>query len=215
MKFFSEHSSWPVWFREALRRWGIDVHEFVLLRRDLSDPFIEPVVSIDLEVHEASPGEIDHIVRSSLSRERPGLLWARQQGQRCFVAIHLGQIAGYTWVDPDNVELWRKKFILKRLAADEVYSYLSLVYPQFRGQRIFQKLKLKVYQKMREEGCRIAYSLIYKKNMPSAIAQMRVGARPIKRILMVKIGDRWRLTWPPKSWFKQQNFALGEIKVKS
>lgn len=201
MKFFTEHSSWPVWFREILRRWGIDVREFVLLRRDLSDPFVEPAVGIDLRVHEASPDEVDHMVSSSLESERPGLLWARQQGQRCFVAVHRGQIAGYTWIDRDNVELWRNKLVLKRLATDEVYSYLSLVYPQFRGQRIFQKLKLKVYQKMREEGYQIAYSLIYKKNIPSAIAQIRVGGRPIKRILIVKIGDRW-LTWPPKNWFK-------------
>ena len=98
---------------------------------------------------------------------------ARAIGSTCYVAMHGSEIAGYTWVNRSVVDMGG--LVVARLPADGAYNYESLVFPEYRGKKIFQSLVGAVYSDMKAAGCTFTANLVDTHNAASIAARRRFG----------------------------------------
>ena len=96
-------------------------------------------------------------------------------GSTCFVALHQGQVVGYSWVHRSVIELFGHR--VARLSANGSYTTNGFVLPEYRGKKVFQCLTCAVYTRMKAEGYTFTCNLVDRGNVASITARANLGAR--------------------------------------
>ena len=126
-----------------------------------------PEVRVDL----AREVEIENLLRRLPPEQSRYCLTAREVGSECWIAWHGEEIAGYSWVNRQQVNLLG--WYLFELPESGAYTYNSYVWPEYRGRKIFQLLTEAVYKHMQAEGFAFCGNLVDRSNAAS------IGARRI------------------------------------
>lgn len=170
-------SSKPLLQRVASRLagfFGIRFYDLYYVEKSLLTE-IETVDSpIELIVREATAQELEAIIEKLGPKTRKNFRNAGAIGSTCFIALHKGNIAGYTWINRRHIDLVGQ--IAAKLPAEGSYSYNSYVFPEYRGKRVFQSMIRLVYLKMQQENRKFTANLVDKDNLPSIAARERFGA---------------------------------------
>jgi hypothetical protein len=143
--------------------------------KDLQEPIPDIKPPIELEIGIASTDDLrcieDQIDGEYLKVFQDGV----KMGNTCFVAKTNGHIAGFSWLSFQDVPLVFGASA--RYPQDTAHSYHSLVFPEFRGNKVFQCLSRELYIYLKSKGYRYACNLVTRKNVPSIKARLNVGAR--------------------------------------
>lgn len=166
----------PGFAARALAACGLRYLRLYALELDLRQALPDVAPGIDLHVQAADQRDLELI---RVNSEPQG--WARvlkdvSSGARCFVALHSGDVAGYTFINDTSMPVL-DGVDLGPLAADAVYSFHSHVFDRYRGQRVFQVLLQRVFGLLREEGVRYVCNFVDRDNVASVRARQKLGAR--------------------------------------
>lgn len=173
--------------RTFLKQIGMQAARFGLWRlklmygeRDVTEPIPEVRAGIGVEVRLATKDDLDSVDAAIASPEDLRLFrLSRESGAICFVAWVEGRPAGYSWLNLDALTLSCR--VLRRLPPGYGYQCDSVVFPEFRGRKLFQKLSAAIYVYLREQGRRYACNLVARDNAASIEARRKLGAtfRPV------------------------------------
>jgi ribosomal protein S18 acetylase RimI-like enzyme len=153
---------------------GIRFYDLYYVEKSLLTEIETVDSSIALIVREATAQDLENIMERLGPKTRKNFHTAGAIGSTCFVALHEGNIAGYTWMNRRYIDL--VGHIAAKLPAEGSYSYNSYVFPEYRGKRVFQSMIRLVYLKMQQENRKFTANLVDKDNLPSITARERFGA---------------------------------------
>jgi GNAT superfamily N-acetyltransferase len=114
------------------------------------------------------------------------------KGHLCIVGRHEGEIVGYTWADPVEVN---DRTCDHRLEPGEAYLYDAYVVPEHRGRGLAPYLRQASYEHLRSAGFRTFYSLSDYFNQPAIRFKKKLGAVPIRLYLEVRVRRRRLVQW--------------------
>jgi len=168
----------PLWVRVASRTaalFGVRFYNMLYGERSLGDPvrYVEPLPG--LVVRRATPLDLARLGTVFAPAQVESCRIATAQRSQCFVAVEGEEIAGYSWLNTDDIYLLSWK--IRALPLQGGYTYNSFVRPEFRGQKIFQRLTEAVYSELEQEGFQFCCNLVDRDNAPSVAARRRLGAQ--------------------------------------
>jgi GNAT superfamily N-acetyltransferase len=150
--------------------------------QDLQDPIPEVKPPIELEIGIATIDDLrsiedrmDGASEKFFHGDKEFFLAAVKRGNTCFVAKTNGQIAGYTWVNFHDVPLFFDA--VARYPRDTAHTFNALVFPEYRGKKVFQAISRELYTYLKSQGYRYACNLISRNNVPAIRAKQTAGAR--------------------------------------
>lgn len=129
---------------------------------------------IEFNTCEADEDDISFI-KDSLSGEgyAKSIDLALNDGCRVYVA-KTERVIGFTVINPGFITLMNG-CILRMLEPGQAYSFLSYVYPDYRGKKVFQRLKRDVYELLFSQGVETVFSIVDQDNIASIKAQKHLG----------------------------------------
>ena len=95
-------------------------------------------------------------------------------------------ILGFSLVNREFISI-TDGVIMKTLELGEAYSHYSYVFPRYRGNKVFQRIKRYVYQEEFKKGAESILSVVDITNKPSIRAQLHLGVK-IKRFVWIVHG---------------------------
>lgn len=127
----------------------------------------------EVRVDRARENDVEDLLNRLPVEQRGYCLTAKELGSECWIAWHGEEIAGYSWLNFEQVNLlgWR----LFDLPESGAYTYNSYVMQEYRGRRIFQRLTETVYRHIRDEGFAFCGNLVDRSNAASIGARRRFG----------------------------------------
>ena len=174
----TKHDRRPLWIRSSSRvaaLFGVRFYNMLYGERSLLDTLLNVEPPSDLVIREATAGDLELLSAALEPAQAESCRIAAAQRSRCFIALHGREIAGYSWLNTNDVFLLSWK--VETLPPQGAYTYNSFVRPEFRGQKIFQCLTEAVYSKLEQEGFQFCCNLVDKNNKPSIAARQRLGAQ--------------------------------------
>lgn len=156
-----------------VRPLGVRFFDVFYLEKDLRGELERIESPLALEVRPAVEADLAAIVARSEPEIAVRFDQAKAIGSICYVATHAGEIAGYTWLNRKFVDMGG--LLVARLPAAGAYNYESLVFPEFRGRKIFQCMMGAVYADMKAAGCTFTANLVDTHNAASIAARRRYG----------------------------------------
>lgn len=148
--------------------------------RDVTEPIPDVRTDAPVEVRIATRDDLDSVGAAIASPEDLRLFrLSRESGAVCFVAWVDGRPAGYSWLNLEALTLSAR--VLRKLPREYGYQCDSVVFPEYRGRKLFQKLSAAIYAYLRERGRRYACNLVARDNAASIEARRKLGAtfRPV------------------------------------
>ena len=149
-------------------------------------PFVEVLITcenhvipeveslLDFRVEEVSEDDLRAIIKNLEGTGYPeSIARALRDGSVMYVAKNKEPL-GFTMLNREFITI-TNGVILQTLKPGEAYSYLSYVFPQHRGKKVFQKLKQVKYQKEFSKGTKRIYSVVEIDNKASIKAQEHLG----------------------------------------
>lgn len=130
---------------------------------------VEP--SVELKIRNANAKDLSYIIKLLGNSIRKEFEYAMAIGSTCYVALHDGKVAGYSWVNCRIIYLNGMHVVT--LPDNGSYNTNSYVFPECRGQKVFQSLISRIYSDMKKEGCTFTANLVDKSNAPSIAARKR------------------------------------------
>ena len=178
---------------KRLGRLGLDLNLFWLFREgatmgddrsaDLARQYPSSILgSADLE--SATSYESWHTVESFQSR-----LDARHV---CIVVKDAGRVVGFTWANPQDVHDSSCDF---PLASGQAYLYDAYVAPAYRGKGLAPYMRMECYRHLRQLGIHSYFSISDFFNSPAIRFKKKLGAIPVRLLLKIAVGRRFRRTW--------------------
>ena len=151
----------PLWVRVASRTaalFGVRFYNMLYGERTLGDAMqlVEPLPG--LIVRRATPLDLARLGRVFGPAQAESCRIATAQHSKCFVAVEGEEIAGYSWLNTHDIYLLSWK--VQALPPQGGYTYNSFVRPEFRGQKIFQRLTEAVYSELEQEGFQFCCNLV-------------------------------------------------------
>ena len=150
---------------------GVRFYNLLYGERSLLEKIETVIPTLEVRVETASEEELEAVLSRLPPEQSRYCLTAREVGSECWIAWHGEEIAGYLWVNRQQVNLlgWH----LFELPESGVYTYNSYVWPEYRGRKIFQRATEVVYKHLQAEGFAFCCGLIDRSNAAS------IGARRI------------------------------------
>jgi len=155
----------PVWQKVAgrlARILGVHFYDMYLARRDLSPSTESSARCGPCGVRLATGEDLERIVSLLGGVIGEDFGHYRSFGSACYIANREGRIAGYLWVNHCIVEL--KGMYLAKLPAGQAFTHAAFVFPEFRGQRIYQQLRNAVCDELHKSGLSMVACLVDKAN---------------------------------------------------
>jgi hypothetical protein len=178
--------------RWLIRRLGFRVARFYYFETDLRDREFELPSKIDVVIRRVPSEEVrerlEELGKFGLRSGRRGVA----RGDRCYFAEIDGQLAGYSWVSRHGISFGQ--YTLSPVVKEGVYSYLSFVFPDYRGNRLFACMLCHIYRELQAEGFQFACNMVTRTNMPSIRTRERFGAVG-KPILVVQLPNLKPWLW--------------------
>ncbi len=152
---------------------GVRFYELYYVEKNLSDDIEKIALSIDLDIRKATDEDLNRIPRYLNNKDRENFEYNIAIKSTCYVAAHKDRIAGYSWASRRFIYI--DGMILSKLPSGGSYNTDSYVFPEFRGNKIFQKLISAVYIEMKKSGCSFTSNIVATNNAPSIAARKRFG----------------------------------------
>ena len=168
-----ERPVWQVVAGSTARFFGIRFFDMYFGQRDLSQP-TEPVASpLPVEIRLATGDDLDRISRRSDGTTRIAFDHNLAIGSICHIAVHEGSVTGYLWVNQNVVEM--AGMHLAQLSARQAFTHSAFVFPAYRGNMIYQRLRQAVCSELYESGCLSVVCLVDKANIRTIEVLKREG----------------------------------------
>jgi hypothetical protein len=180
----------PNWIKAPLKRCGIYVFNVYYCEKDLQEPF-EPVnATIPIEIRRATEEEKDKIYKRADRAEKKRIARYREQGDTCLVALDNKNLAGYTWYNTKIIKLERAA--VKKLPPGGAFMCGSVVYPEYRGKKLFQNIISGVIERLKEEKLGFLSNMVDLNNAAAINARQRfiTDCISVKVIILPIIGAR-------------------------
>jgi len=164
--------------------------EFYLPVSDLEvniQPRIQPLTTSFLE-----PQEIDSIFESQerdATKESYKIHDRILDGCLCFGVKHEGVIIAYTWCDLEHCNDKQLPFTLNKT---EAYLFDMYTFKAYRGKNIAPYMRHQLYSHLNKMGRTDFFSITEAFNKPSLRFKKKLGARPSKLYLNIKIGNNFK-----------------------
>ena len=171
----------PAWLKKPLKHLGIYTFNVYYCEKDLTEPYQPVEARIPIRVQEATEQHKDQIYSRAEQAEKSRIELFRKAGDTCLVALDGNKIAGYTWYNNRAVKLGGVR--VKNLPRGGAFMCGSVVYPEYRGKKLFQSLISQVIKRLKSENYRFLSNMVDLNN-PVAI---RARERFITRRLGVKV----------------------------
>jgi len=133
------------------RVFGVQFYDLCYGQRDLSPPSESVVPTISIEVRRATTEELDRIVRRIGGGARGGFDHNIAINSTCYIAIHEGTVTGFLWVNRQVADLVGMH--VAKLPAGHSFSHNAFIFPEYRGNKIYQYLRQAVCNELYESGC--------------------------------------------------------------
>jgi len=172
------------WLRRAFRRVGFRRVRFNYFETDLRDREFHVPAGIEVAVRRVPPDEIRQRLEELGEFGFRGGERGAAAGDRCYFAEVEGQLAGYSWISTQGIRNGRH--LLSPVAPKGVYSYLSFVFPDYRGNKLFQRMLCHIYRELQDEGYEFACNLVSRQNVRSIRSRQRFDAvgKPISLLFL-------------------------------
>ena len=152
---------------------GIRFYNLYYCEKDLLSEIQDVDLPIELEINLATEEDLEAIIKRRGPKIQKEFDQAIKFGGFCYVALSDGNIAGHSWVNPDLIDLLGMK--VAKLPDGGSYNYMSYVFPEYRGKKVFQNMIRAVYTRMKKERCAFTANLVDKSNAASISARRRFG----------------------------------------
>jgi len=137
----------------------------------------------DLEIALLTRNDMDflghHRENLSTTEEYIRLL---ESGCMCLAVKNKGEIAAYSWCDPNCL---RYKGRIVALKHNEAYLFDARTYKAFRGKNLAPYVRYELYKLMKERGVEKFYSVTLLSNDSSMKFKQKLGAKPVELFLYV------------------------------
>jgi len=164
------------------RAFGIRYHDSLYGEKNLLSEL--PVVTspLALDIRKAVERELRDVALLQGGDTLSRFEFAVATGSSCYIAWVDGEPAGYSWTN-------NRVMMMDRHRAADVppcgsFHFNSFVFPQFRGNKIFQCLIYHVYMDLKAQGCKFAGNFVDRENTASIKARQNFGAlfQPAKMV---------------------------------
>ena len=118
-------------------------------------------------------------------------------GCLCLGVKHELEIIAYTWCDLKQCNHKPLRFNLKKT---EAYLFDMYIFKAYRGRNIAPYLRHQQYSHLKQRGLTDFFSIIDAFNKPSLQYHRKLGARPIKLYLYLKLGEFFERNFLLKSY---------------
>ncbi len=159
----------PKWIKKPLKLLGIQFFNSYYCEKNLRESFTPIKAKIALKIRVATEAEKDRIWRRADRLEKKRMERARREGDTCLVALHGRKIAGYTWFSHRMVKV--DSHMIKPLPKGSAFMFDSVVYPEYRGKKVFQNIISEVIRYNRKKGNRFLGNLVDQNNIPAIKAR--------------------------------------------
>lgn len=177
---------------ERLRRTGLHLNPYYLFREGVgTGRAFPPELTRAYPTSVLDPGELGEIQAHSWA-SRAHLEGRIAKGHLCIVGRHEGEIVGYTWADPVEVN---DRACDHELERGEAYLYDAYVVPEHRGRGLAPYLRQASYEHLRRAGFHTFYSVSEYFNKPAIRFKEKLGAVPMRLYLEIRVGRRRLVQW--------------------
>jgi hypothetical protein len=146
--------------------------EFTCQNRKLD----EVKAAVDFTVEEATETDIKNLGERLQGTGYPkGLELAVKYGSTVYLA-KAADILGFSLINRKVASI-ADGVALRRLTPGEAYSHYSYIFPEYRGKKVFQKLKRDIYAREFGMGAEKIISIVDETNTPSIKAQEHLNAQ--------------------------------------
>jgi GNAT superfamily N-acetyltransferase len=193
----------PAWVKKPLKRLGVYTYNVCYCEKDLSEPFEHVEARIPVRIQVATEQQKDRIQERADKDERSRLELFRQEKDTCLVALDEDKIAGYTWYNNRVVKLGGVR--VKNLPRGGAFMCGSVVYPEYRGVKLFQNIISEVIERLKSEDYRFLCNMVDLNNPTAIRARERFITRrlPVKVVVLPLIGAQ----------IIGENFVPGELSA--
>ncbi len=161
---------------------GVRYHDSLYGEKNLLSELPVVTSSLALDIRKAVEREIRDVALLQGGDTLSRFEFAVATGSSCYIAWVDGEPAGYSWTNNRVMMMDRHK------AADVPpsgsFHFNSFIFPQFRGNKIFQCLIYHVYMDLKAQGCKFAGNFVDLENTASIKVRQNFGAlfQPAKMI---------------------------------
>jgi len=107
------------------------------------------------------------------------------KGHLCVILKHGEQVAGYTWVDFDEIN---NSDCYYEMQPGDAYLYDAFIVTDYRGRGLAPYMRFNCYQQLRDQGRHTFYSISDYFNKPSIRFKRKLSAEIVQLYLQIKIG---------------------------
>jgi hypothetical protein len=170
----------------------IRIDRYVYILKFIELQFFESGIvvrpKIDFKIVQALESDMDFI-KSRLPEDWSQRIEYSKENNCEFYVAKGAKIYGFTTVNYDAIEM-ANGYIVRKLSDNQAYSFLSFVFPEYRGNRVFQKLKLDVCRMLLQRGIKDIFAFIDVANAASIKAQTNAGFEPRKMVYALILQGR-------------------------
>ena len=183
---------------ERLRQVGIDIRPYYLFREGttfdrLSVPSLEGQYRTALLRPEETPSLA--ALRSWNTSEE--ILERLDQNNSCVVVWDHERVAGFTWVNPDEVSFRRCDLALRET---EAYLYDAFVAPDYRGKGLAPYVRYESYRILHDAGFRTFFSISEYFNAPAIRFKQKLNGEIVRLYLEINLAKRRIGRWILKEY---------------
>jgi len=119
------------------------------------------------------------------------------KGHLCVILKDGERVAGYTWVDLDEVNDSACNY---SLGSDEAYLYDAFIAPDYRGQNLAPYMRFECYKHLSQAGRHTLYSISEYFNTPAVRFKQKLHAEIVRLYLQIKVGPHEVGHWALKDY---------------
>ena len=181
----------------ALKRLGIVILPYYLLHRCLADT-VRTVDKTGVWLVELGEADMDRIAAMPMANNSAATYrsWLRRD-QRCFGLLVNEELTGFCWMDPKYCSFSGQGFPLD---AGQVYAYDIYTLPSQRGRNIAPLLNACFSDWLQNSGVTHVVSVIVYFNRPSLRFAAKIGARPKRLNLYLRLFGLYEKTFLLKTF---------------
>ena len=181
-----------------LRSHGLDIHPFCLIREGVrAYDLTLPDLAGEFESTVLTQDEIPAIAALSPWATVENVQGRFDRGDLCLVLKNEETVAGYTWVNFEEVSEPKCSYVLQ---PGEAYLYDAYIAPDYRGRDLAPYMRYECYKHLRNDGRDAFYSLSDYFNKPAIRFKVKLNAEIVRLYLYMAVGSREIGHWTLKNY---------------
>lgn len=173
-----------LWIYRAISSW-IELIPYYIMEEFYVEQkkMISPLPGEDIKISILTHDDMEFLGNHEESNEtKQKLIRLLEGGCLCLAVRYKGEIAAYSWCDPNYLRYKGRTLVLKR---NEAYLFDARTYKAFRGKNLAPYIRQELYTLMKERGIERFLSISLWSNTASMKFKQKLGAKPIALFLYV------------------------------